>query len=39
MTTGSTTKKFIGVAVGLLVLGLTVYVASAAWKKGQATKA
>lgn len=35
-STSSTTNKIIGIALGLAVLGVTVYVVSLSWKKGQA---
>lgn len=37
--TSITTGKVVGAVVGLLFLGLTVYVISRAWKKGQEVKA
>jgi hypothetical protein len=36
MKSSITTGKVVGAVVGLLFLGLTVYVVSKAWKKGQA---
>lgn len=29
------TKKILGWAIGLVAVGVTIYVASVAWKKGQ----